>query len=220
MASRHRSVLAFELLTLGGALYAIGLDVRAGVMRTIPVVNSSTNLLPSEDIQKLHNLLTTLDEKQFSLVDNQIPQLKTDPAMAEATRRKYQDLAANYKAMKALYANPSSPANAYSSKAQNLKAQHLRLVKTLRDDLKIEVPPKLLAVLESRPTVGQSPTMIVELVPSHIQSRVLRGRPGLVQRGPIGPRSPVPASPAQSAHERMQKNLRDRARDLRSRIGR
>src|SRR5438105_7372524 len=36
LVSHHRAQLAFKLLTLGGALYGIGLDIRAGLLRRAP----------------------------------------------------------------------------------------------------------------------------------------------------------------------------------------
>jgi S1-C subfamily serine protease len=210
MASRHQSQLAFQMLTTAGVLYSIGLDARAGVLRTIRAVSGSINLLPSEELQKLNAILTQLDEKQFSLADGHVAELGRDPALPQVVRREYQDLAANYKAMKALYAHPSLPADQYAARVQKLKAQHLRLVKALSASLKAEVPPKLLAILESRPATGQPTMAVAEIVPSPVQSRMLRSRPGMNPRGPNGP----PLSPAQAARQRALE-LRDRARGRR-----
>jgi len=218
LVSHHRAELAFKLLTTGGALYAIGLDVRAAVLQTAPAGNAGVNLLPNEDVQKLDELLTALDQKLFSLVDGEIPRLRTDHALSSGTQSRYQDLAANYKSMKNLYANPRRPADQYALQVQQLRARHLQLVQSLKNDLKIEVPPRLVAILQQR-TAGveaQQPTFVAEILPSQVQSRLLRGR--LIQRGPTGPRLPgMTTNPAQTARERMQ-NLRDRSRGLRSRI--
>ena len=193
MASRHQSQLAFQMLTTAGVLYSIGLEARAGVLRTIRAVNGSINLLPSEELKKFNEVLSQLDEKQFSLADGHVAELSQDPALPQVVRREYQDLAANYKAMKDLYAHPSLPADQYASRVQKLKAQHLRLVKAMSANLKAEVPPKLLAILDSRPMVGQPTMAVVEFVPSPVQSRMLRNRPGVNPRGPNG----QPLSPAQ-----------------------
>lgn len=218
LASHHRAELAFKLLTTAGALYAIGLDVRSAVLQTAAPGNARVNLLPNEDVQKFDELLTTLDQKLFSLVDDEIPQLRSDRALSKVTQSRYQDLAANYRAMKSLYANARHPADQYVVQAQRLRARHLQLVQSLKNDLKMEVPPKLVAILQQRtPAVGsQPPPMVVaEILPSHVQSRLLRGR--IIQRGPIGSRLPgATTNPAQAARERMQ-NLRDRTRSLRSR---
>ncbi len=217
LASHHRAELAFKLLTTAGALYAIGLDVRSAVLQTAAPGNAGVNLLPNEDVQKFDELLTTLDQKLFSLVDGEIPQLRTDRALSTGTQSRYQDLAANYKAMKNLYANARRPADQYVVQAQRLRTRHLQLVQSLKNDLKIEVPPKLVAILQQRTAGvgGQPPTLVAEIVPSQVQSRLLRGR--LIQRGPIGSRLPgATTNPAQAARERMQ-NLRNRTRNLRSR---
>ncbi len=191
--------------------------MRSAVLQTAAPGNAGVNLLPNEDVQKFDELLTTLDQKLFSLVDGQIPQLRTDRALSKGTQSRYLDLAANYKAMRNLYANARRPADQYLVQAQRLRTRHLQLVQSLKNDLKIEVPPKLVAILQQRTAGvgGQPPTLVAEIVPSHVQSRLLHGR--LIQRGPIGSRLPGAATnPAQAARERMQ-NLRNRTRNLRSR---
>jgi len=216
LASHHRAELAFKLLTTAGALYAIGLDVRSAVLQTAAPGDARVNLFPNEDVQKFDEILTTLDQKLFSLVDNEIPRLRTDQALSLGTQSRYQELAVNYKAMKSLYANARRPADQYALQAQKLRARHLQLVQSLKNDLRFDVQPKLMAVLQQRTAGGQPPTLVAEIVPYHVQSRLLRGR--IIQRGPIGSRLPgATTNPAQAARERMQ-SLRDRSRNLRSRI--
>jgi hypothetical protein len=60
-------------------------------MRQAPA-GAKPNLLPNEAIKKLDETLTTLDEKLFSLVDGEMPQIKADAALAPMTRTRYQDL--------------------------------------------------------------------------------------------------------------------------------
>ena len=79
LGSHHRATVALKLLTIGGALYSIALEVRAGILRSSPAGGSNANLLPTEEVQKLHDAVTSLDEKLFSLVDGQLPALRTDP---------------------------------------------------------------------------------------------------------------------------------------------
>ena len=203
LASRHRAHLAFRLLTTAGALYAAGLNIRAGILQTTRGAGPGVNRLPDEESQKLHELLTLLEQKQFSLVDSQLPHIRTDSSLAQTARRGYEDLSANYKAMRDLYANPSQPADLYASRAQDLKAQHLRLVKALQSGLGVEVPAKLLAMLESGPAVGQPPVLFADVVPPPMQPR-LRGFPGPFPRGPIGPGLPGGFDPAADARARMQ----------------
>jgi S1-C subfamily serine protease len=70
LVSRHRAQVGFKLLTVAAAIYGIGLDIRAGLMRKAPA-GGKANLLPNEGIQKLDETLTTLDDKLFSLVDGE-----------------------------------------------------------------------------------------------------------------------------------------------------
>jgi S1-C subfamily serine protease len=220
LTSRHRADLAFRLLTVAGALYTIGLENRASILQATTEIGPTTNLLPTEEIRKLDEILTMLDHKQFSLVDSQVAGLQADSALAEASRRAYRDLAANFHAMKNLYAHPSQPANAYASRVQYLKTHHLRVVKTLQNLLKMEVPAKLLAILESRPAVSQPPVTVVEIVPAPLQPRLLRGSPGQTPRGPIGTRGMGGINPATDARTRIQESrnrAQQRVQDLRNR---
>jgi serine protease Do len=215
LMSHHRAELAFKLLTTAGALYAVGLDIRSAILQTAPSGATRVNLIPNEEVQKFDEILTTLDQKLFSLVDGQIPQIRADRSLSQGTQSRYEELSVNYKAMKNLYANARNPAEQYVAQTQRLRTKHFQLVQALKSDLKIEVPPKLLAILQQRTAgVQQPPTLVAEIVPSQLQSRLLRGR--VAPRGPVIVRPPGAMTPAQAARERMQ-NLRDRSRNLRSR---
>ena len=122
-------------------------------------------------------------------------------------RGRYQDLSASYNAMKDLYPNTRQPADRYASQVHNLRTKYLRLVESLQKDLKLDVPPQILALLKASASDGQSQTIVAQVVPARVQSHVLRSRGRLSQRRAAGTRP----TPAQSARERMQ-NLRDRAR--------
>jgi hypothetical protein len=66
--------VSFKVLTLAGALYGVGLDVRAGLLRKSPP-GTKPNLLPNEPIQKLDETIAMLDEKVFSSVVEEVPNL-------------------------------------------------------------------------------------------------------------------------------------------------
>jgi len=127
--------------------------------------------------------------------------------------------------MKHLYTNPNRLADQYAAQIQDLKARHLRLIQSLRNDLRLDVPPRLLAAFQERSPAGQPPTMVAEFVPFPLRPRLLLGRPGPGLVGPTVPRPPGILDPMQQARERRQEmqdrmqNLRNRARDLRSRMG-
>ncbi len=202
LVSRHRAEVAFRLLTAAGALYGIGLDIRAGLLSKPAAGGGKPNLLPSEGIQKLDELLTMLDQKLFSLVDDEIPDVKADTALAEATRARFQDLSASFNSMKGLYANTNRPADKYAAAVQALRGKYLRLVEALQKDMKMEVPANLVALLKARASDGQAQTMVTQVVPQRVQSR-LRSRPSLSQRG-AGAAAGSRPSAAQKARERMQ----------------
>ena len=147
-----------------------------------------------------------LDDKLISSVDDEIPEIEADTALAQMTRNRYQELSDSYNAMKDLYANTNRPADQYASQVQNLRTKYLHLVESLQKDLKIEVPPKLLELLKARASDGQSTTVVAELVPARVQSRLSRARGRLSQRDANASRSPAASK---GAKDRMQ-NLRDR----------
>jgi hypothetical protein len=119
-------------------------------LQASPAGDSNANLLPTEEVQKLHEAVTSVDEKLVSLVDNEIPGLQSDPALNQTAQRGYQELADNYQAMKRLYANPTRLADQYYSQIQNVKSQHLRLIQSFQKELNVEVSPQLLAALQPR----------------------------------------------------------------------
>ena len=191
VASNHRARVAFQILTAAGALQAIGLEIRAGLMRQTPQ-GGRPNLLPNEGIQKLHDAINTLNDKLFTLVEGEVTQMKSDAALNPGMRGRYQDLWASYKSMKTLYTNTNRPAAQYTSQVRDLRAKYIRLVESLQKDVKIEVPPQLLTLLKTTLADGpQSQTVVAQIVPAPMQSRILRGRSRVIQRGPQPGQRPV-----------------------------
>ena len=221
LGSRHRAIVALRLLTLGGVIYSVALEVRAGILRSSPDGGSNANLLPTEEVQKLDEAVTSLDQKLFSLVEGELPGLRTDPALSPASQNGYQELAANYQAMKRLYVNPNRLADQYFSQIQNVKAQHLRLIQSFQKDLHVEVPSQYLAVLEPRSMTGQPTMMVADFVPPQLQPRIFRFRPpGMIgPRGPMGPRLGIqdPLQAAREQRKQMQDRMKKQMQDMRNR---
>lgn len=221
LGSRHRAIVALRLLTLGGVIYSVALEVRAGILRSAPAGGSNANLLPTEEVQKLDEAVTSLDQKLFSLVEAELPALRSDPALSQTSQQGYQDLAANYQAMKKLYINPNRLVDQYFSQIQDVKAQHLRLIKGFQKDLHIEVPGQYLAVLEPRSMTGQPPTMVADFVPPQLQPRFFGIRPPIMMgpRGPMGPRAGIqdPLQAAREQRRQMQNRMKKQMQDMRNR---
>ncbi len=204
--SRHRSRVAFKMLTAAGAMYGIGLEIRAALLvRTQP--GARPNFVPTEPIAKLDETIKTLDEKLFSLVDQEIPAIKADESMAQGMRDRLEGLWKTYQSMKILYTHPNRQAAQYVSEVQILRARLLKQVQLMQRDLNMAVPAELVRILKVRATDDVSPTIVTRIVPSHVQSRIMRGPTRLAPRGPINPR----ASVGNSARDRMQ-SARDRMR--------
>ena len=216
LASRHRVEVAFKLLTVAGALYANGLDARAGIVRNVGPGGTNPNPVPDEQAGNLHETLTMLDHKLFSLIEGEISQLQDDPALSELTQRRYQELLSNYKAMKDLYAIASRGAGLVASQVQTLKAKHLRLVETLRNDLKINVPPRLLAALQPHSLGGS-------LRACSRKSCLLFFNPRSSALAPADPRRPNRTVPSRDLGsfpdgERPMQKMRDRMQDMQKRL--
>ena len=188
VASNHRARVAFQILTAAGALQAIGLEIRAGLMRQTPQ-GGRANLLPNEGIQKLHDAINTLNDKLFTLVEGEVTQMKADAALSPGMRGRYQDLWASYKSMKTLYTNTNRPAAQYTSQVRDLRAKYIRLVESLQKDVKLEVPAQLLTLLKTTLVDGQqSQTVVAQVVQAPMQSRdPPRPQPGDPARRPARP---------------------------------
>ena len=131
MAARHRAVAAFKALTLAGAIYVVGIVAHTGQLS-----------IPKEDLDKLYETVKDLDGKLFSQLDGEISGLQNDSALSRRTRRNYQELSANYKAMKQVYGYPGQQLNQYANHVEDLRKQHLNLVVSIRDELHVDVPEK------------------------------------------------------------------------------
>ena len=142
MIARHRAVATFNALTLAGAIYVAGIVAHSGRLGA-----------SREELEKLHETVKNLDEKLFSHVDTEVSGLQSDAALSPRARRNYQELSANYKAMKQVYGYPTQQVNQYANHVQDLRKQHYNLVVSIRDELQVEVPAKLLAILQE-PTGG------------------------------------------------------------------
>jgi S1-C subfamily serine protease len=221
LANRRRRELAFRILVTAGAFYGLGLETRggAGVRVSVPASKGQSDQPPS-----FRELVSTLDNKLFSQVDPELSHLKRDPDLKANTRKSYADLAVNYRTMKDLYENPGSASSNYFTQVQELKDRHLRLAESLRNELKLEVPPQLLALLQRRATQTQQPAMVADAMP--FQPRLFV-RPGMRQAGPgrqpgarpQGPNAGPPAAPPNKTNDARRRMLeaRDRVRDLQSR---
>ena len=167
LVSRRCADLAFGLLATAGALYSVGLDVRTAVMQ-----------IPAQQRLEQRKLLSALEERRFTPASSQVTRLQTDSALVEDTRLALQELRVNYEAMRDLYLDPAGPKakigvsvhdpqwlNLFKARVVNLRANHLRLVKTLAGRLKSTLAPPLMAVLESRPVARPPQEVFAEILP-------------------------------------------------------
>ena len=226
-SSRHRARAAFKMLTTAGALYAIALDIRAGVLARLAALGQGTDLLATERAQALDQVLLHLEQRQLSRVDGYVAALGADATLAESARRSYADLATNYKAMKDLYVHPSHPAERYAASVAQLKGQHLRLIEALQKDLGFPVPREQLAALQAGPEADSPPDDLAQVVPRHTWPRL---RPfGLVPPPPAPMAPPFGRDgfdPARDARERAramqrwhQEWVEEHRRALQERLG-
>ena len=197
MVARHRAVAAFKSLTLAGVLYLVGIVVRSG---SVADANA-------EAVQKLQETVKDLDEKLFSRADAEVTRLQQDSSLSPRVRRNYQELVANYKAMKQIYSSGAMQINQYAGHVDDLRKQHLNLVTAIKDELRIDVDEKLLTVLREPVATSGPPVVVTEMVPFHMQPGLRRGM------GPMGPRRVGPMGPM-GPGQQMQRQMQQMQRQM------
>jgi hypothetical protein len=183
-------------------MYLAGIVARAGRLEGAD----------AEDVQRLQEAVKKLDEKLFSQVDAEVFGLQNESSLAPRTRRNYQELSANYKAMKQVYGYGPQQVNQYANHIEDLRKQHLNLVMSIKDALQVEVPAKLLAMLKQPLTSSQEQVVVVEMMPPGMQR-------GFGQRGPgrgMGPRGQMGPgmNPGQQMHNQMMKRMEQQRRQM------
>ena len=68
---------------------------------------------------------------------------------------------------------------------QDLRKQHYNLVVSIRDELHVEVPEKLMTVLQGPRGGEEQQVVVVEMMPRQMQPGFRRRAPGMM--GPRGP---------------------------------
>jgi S1-C subfamily serine protease len=204
MIARHRAVATFKALTLAGVIYVFGIVARSGHLQGAD----------AEDVQKLQEAVKSLDEKLFSLIDAEVYGLQNESSLSPRTRRNYQELSANYKAMKRVYGYGPGQVNQSANHIEDLRKQHLSLVVAIRDELQVEVAAKVLAVLKEPLTANQQKVVVVETMPSQMQPRFRRPRPGMGMgpRAQMGPGAGM--NPGQSMHDQMLRQMEQQRRQM------
>lgn len=225
--SRHRARTAFKLLTSGGALYSAALNVRAGILARLPALGPGVDLLATDAARTLDQVLSHLEERQLAHFGRVLAELDVDTALAEPVRRRYDEFAANYRAMKDLYEHPSHPADRYAARASVLRGRHLQLVKALQADLGFLVPEELLAMLEAGPESNGSADALVQAGPGQSRPRLrpysLIPPPPIPMGPPFGPDLFKPAQDARerarAMHRQFQERMEERRRAIEERLG-
>lgn len=225
--SRHRARTAFKLLTSAGALYASALNVRAGVLARLPALGPGVDLLASDAARTLDQVLSHLEERQLADFGRVLAELDADTGLAEPVRRRFDEIAANHRALRDLYRNPSQPAGEYARRAGVLRARHLQLVKALQADLGFVVPDELLAMLEAGPESDTSAGALVQAGPGQSRPRLRPFRlippPPMPMGPPFGSEMFKPAQDARerarALHRQLQDRMEERRRALEERIG-
>jgi serine protease Do len=208
IVTRHRAVATFKALTLAGVMYVVGIVARSGRVQGAD----------AEDVQKIQEAVKTLDEKLFSHVDEEVSGLQHESSLSPRTRRNYQELSANYRAMKQVYGYSPGQVNQSANHIEELRKQHLNLVMSIKDALQVEVADKLLAVLKEPLTASQQP-VVVEMMPPGMQR-------GFQQRGPgrgtgVGPRGqmgPGGMTPGQQLHNQMMRRMEQQRRQIENQL--
>jgi S1-C subfamily serine protease len=196
--SQHRAELAFALLTEAGATYAGVLDVQRVIFENIPDL-----IMPPRggDLATFDERVKGKDDLLYATLPGEASIVQQDPQAPAALRKRIDELAKNYSAMKSLFHRPGASLSRYKTKVKQLKAKHLELVESIRGILKIEVPEPYLAALQDDNAEG----LVIVIgdgaqVPPGVRPD-LRDRfniappPGLRDRSGLPPASPRDSSP-------------------------
>jgi S1-C subfamily serine protease len=208
MVARHRAVATFKALTLAGVMYVVGIVSRAGRLQGAD----------AEDVQKLQEAVKSLDEKLFSQIEREVYALQDESSLSPRARRQYQELSANYKAMKQVYGYGPQQVNQSADHIENLRKQHLDLVVSIRDELQVEVADKLLAVLKEPLTSNERQVVVVDMMPPQMQPGFRRRGPGagMGPRGRMGPGAGM--NPGQSMHNQMMRRMEEQRRQMENQL--
>ena len=208
MVARHRAVATFKALTLAGVMYVVGIISRAGRLQGAD----------AEDVQKVQEAVKSLDEKLFSQIEREVYALQDESSLSPRARRHYQELSANYKAMKQVYGYGPQQVNQSADHIENLRKQHLSLVVSIRDELQVEISDKLLAVLKEPLTSNQPQVVVVDMMPPQMQPGFRRRGPraGMGPRGQMGPGAGM--NPGQSMHNQMMRRMEEQRRQMQNQL--
>ena len=204
MIARHRAVATLKALTLAGVMYVFGIVSRAGRLQGAD----------ADDVRKLQETVKSLDDKLFSRIDGEVFALQNESSLSPRTRRNYQELSANYKAMKQVFGYSAQQVNQSANHVEDLRKQHLNLVTSIRDELQVEVAEKLLAILKQPLTADQQQVVVVDALPSQMQRGLRRRGPGMGM-GPGASRGPgAGMTPGQAMHNQMMRRMEQQRRQL------
>ena len=209
MVTRHAAVATFKALTLAGVLYVVGIVARSGRLQGAD----------ADAVQKIQEAVKTLDEKLFSHVDAEVAGLQHESSLSPRTRRNYQELSANYRAMKQVYGYSPQQVNQSANHIEELRKQHLNLVMSIKDALQVEVADKLLAVLREPLTANQQQVVVVDMMPPGMQRGFQQRGPGRgMGMGPRGQMGPGGMMPGQQLHNQMMKRMEQQRRQMENQL--
>jgi S1-C subfamily serine protease len=179
LASKHRTDLAFKMLTSAGATYAIGLDVQRAIFQQAP------NLMGQQrtgDFKAFEDQFKKIDALVYTDLPNEAGRIQQDQKAPIDVRNRFVELAKSYVAMKSLFHRPGTNIAQYESRVNQLKAKHLELVESIQGVLRIEVPERILAAFQENNAEGAAVAM-------DDAALALPGRPDLRSRFSLTPPS-------------------------------
>jgi S1-C subfamily serine protease len=145
--SNHRLKATVQGLGGGGAIYALGIDLKR--ISATPAGASSKEV---RDItQKIDTVLAALEKEAFPAMTPEIALARKDTLLPAATRDKIGRFADNFAKLRAVYrAKPSDPARSKDT-LKEMKTRHRQILTDLAKEMKIDVPEGLLTAFDDHP---------------------------------------------------------------------
>ncbi len=178
--SRHRAVVAVQMLSGGGALYSLGADLKR--IAATPAGGASNEVKTAS--QTIDGILTELDKEAFPAIAPEMSQLKKDTLLSTTTRDKVTRLSDNFTKLRTTYRTKPGEQAKVKDSLKDLKDKHRQLITELSKDLKIEIPAQMMVAFDDHPTA-----------PAGAIAGVVSGSSSVARVGPKG---------ASSLRQRMQ----------------
>ncbi len=152
--SKHRAIVATKALAGGGAVYAVGIDLKR--VASTPAGASSADVRSASKV--IDEALARIDEDVVPAMTPEVALIRKDPMVSLMVREKVGRLADNFAKLRSTYqGKPASSPNlrgrskpAAEEPLGQVKARHRQLITDLAKELDLDVPKPMMVAFEDR----------------------------------------------------------------------